>query len=191
MVINYRGQNCFDIQNGEISLLTDPPNNRLKADIILKTSVPLAENGLKNLPGNEFPFSGEYEIKGVHFRGFPATAAEKNDKEAKTVFLVEWEDFRLAFLGQISSTLSPDILEEISEIDILFMPVGEKYLAPEIARQIIKQAEPRIIIPEIFKGGEKFLKLMEKKPEVQAKLVIKKKDVEKLKNEIIILKPLS
>ncbi len=191
MVINYRGQNCFDIQNGEISLLTDPPNNRLKADIVLKTRVSLAENELKNMPGNEFSFAGEYEIKDIHFRGFPASPAEKKDKEIKTVFLVEWEDYRLAFLGQISAPLSPDILEEISEADILFLPIGEKYLTPEIAKQIVKQVEPKIIIPEIFKGGEKFLKLMEKKPELQNKLVIKKKDIEKLKNEVIVLKPLS
>jgi L-ascorbate metabolism protein UlaG (beta-lactamase superfamily) len=191
MVINYRGQNCFDIQNGELSLLIDPPNNRLKANIILKTEVSLAENELKNISANEFPFPGEYEIKGIHFRGFPASVVEKKDKETKTVFLVEWEDFRLAFLGKISSVLLPDILEEIAETDILFLPVGEKYLTPEIAKQIIKQVEPKIIIPEIFKGGEKFLKLMEKKPELQNKLVIKRKDIEKLKNEVIILKPLS
>ena len=190
MVINYRGQNCFDIQNGELSLLTDPPNNRLKADIILKTRTAVSEKELQNIADNEFPFPGEYEIKGIHFQGFSAFLPSKKDKEIKNVFAVEWEDFRLAFLGQTSATPSPDVLEELSDADVLFLPIGADYLSPETAMQIIKQIEPKIIIPEIFKGGEKFLKLIEKKPAPQNKLVIKKKDIEKMKNEVVILKSL-
>lgn len=191
MVINYRGQNCFDIQNGKISLLINPPNNRLKADIILRTKSGFKQEELKNLADNEFAFPGEYEIKEVCFRGFPIPLSEKKDNEIKTVFLVEWEDYKLAFLGQISSSLTPDVIEEIYKVDILFLPVGDGYLTPDIAKQIIKQVEPKIIIPEIFSDGEKFLKLMEKKSEPQDKLTIKKKNIENFKNEVIILNPLS
>ena len=188
MVINYRGQSCFDVQNGELSLLTDPLNNRLKADIILKTRTGASEKELQSIAENEFPFPGEYEIKGIHFRGFPASLPNKKDKETKSVFVVEWDDFRLAFLGQISTAPSPDALEELSDADILFLPIGTDFLSPEEAIKIVKQIEPKIIIPEISKGGEKFLKLIDKKPAAQNKLVIKKKDIEKMKNEIIVLK---
>jgi len=37
MVINYFGNGCFRLQSGETSILVNPENNRLKADIILKT----------------------------------------------------------------------------------------------------------------------------------------------------------
>ena len=37
MVINYFGNGCFRLQSGETSVLVNPENNRLKADVTLKT----------------------------------------------------------------------------------------------------------------------------------------------------------
>ena len=39
MVINYFGNGCFRLQSGETSVLVNPDNNRLKADVTLKTLV--------------------------------------------------------------------------------------------------------------------------------------------------------
>jgi hypothetical protein len=35
MVVNYFGNGCFRLQSGETSILLDPENNRLKADIFI------------------------------------------------------------------------------------------------------------------------------------------------------------
>ena len=68
MIVNYFGDGCFRLQSGELSLLVNPTNNRLKADVVLKTLA--APDGVP-LSGAEIAFPGEYEIKGIEIHGLP------------------------------------------------------------------------------------------------------------------------
>src|SRR3989344_8563487 len=103
MVINYFGDGCFRLQSGETSLLVDPNNNRLKADVVLKT-LALPDN--TSIEINEVSFPGEYEFKDIHIQGWPVEK-ESTAKFLKTVYLVKWENFNFVFLGHISEGLEP------------------------------------------------------------------------------------
>jgi len=184
MVINHFGDGCFRLQSGETSLLVDPNNNRLKADVVLKTLiVPNADS----IEAGEVSFPGEYELKDIQIQGWPVPK-ESTEKFLKTVYLVRWEGLSFVFLGHISEGLDPEVVEELSEQDVIFIPVGDHFLSDEAAAKFVKKLEPAVVIPSFIKKPDSFLKALGQKAEAQEKFVFKKKDLENLKNKAVILK---
>ncbi|MDE2019906.1 MAG: MBL fold metallo-hydrolase [Patescibacteria group bacterium] len=193
MIINYFGNDCFRLQSGDISLLADPENNRLKADITLKTLVPTEDGEWKMENGTNdtmlITFPGEYESKEIEIEGFPI-AEESTEKFLKTAYRVAWEDMKIVFLGHLSRPIDATLMEEFADADILFLPIaGGHFLEPEVAAKIAKQLEARIIIPSF--GSDKpdaFLKALGKKAEDMEKFVFKQKDIVAEKGKVVILK---
>lgn len=179
MVINYFGNGAFKLQNGETTLLVDPDNNRLKADVVLRTLTPtsFSTSGGAEAPQNEFSFPGEFEIKGIEISGV-GVPEESTEKFLKTVYLATWDEIKIAFLGHISKPLSAETLDKLDDPDVLILPVGGgHFLAPEAAAKLVKQIEPSVIIPSFCKNPSDFLRALGKKAENAEKLVFKKKDL--------------
>src|ERR1700734_3126105 len=97
MVVTYFGNGSFRLQSGETSILLDPENNRLKADVILRTLVPTGSDSEKTEESDAISFPGEYEIKGIEIIGFPI-ASESTEKFLKTAYAVIWEEMKFVFL---------------------------------------------------------------------------------------------
>ena len=96
---------------------------------------------------------------------------------------------KFVFLGHLSKPMDATLMEEFSEPDILFLPVGGgHFLEPEVAAKIAKHLEPRIVIPSFYKDPAEFLKAFGKKGEEMDKLVFKQKDIAGDKGRVIILK---
>ncbi len=185
MIINYFGDGCFRLQSGDTSLLVDPNNNRLKADVVLKTLI--APEAADSVTADEIAFPGEYEMKDIQVQGWPVTK-ESTAKFLKTVYLVKWEGLSFVFLGHISEGLEPEVVEAFSEQDIIFVPIGEHFLSDEEAAKFVKKLEPAVIIPSFSKKSDSFLKALGQKAEIQEKFVFKKKDLENMKNKAVVLK---
>ncbi len=155
MIINYFGDGCFRLQSGDTSLLVDPNNNRLKADVTLKTLIlpdaPSTSSGqAEPFAITEVSFPGEYEFKDIHIQGWPVSG-ESTGKFLKTIYLVKWEDMGFVFLGHASGNLEPEIVEELSEQDILFIPIGEHFFSDETAAKFSKKLEPAVVISSFSK----------------------------------------
>ncbi len=193
MVINYFGNGCFRLQSGETSVLVNPDNNRLKADVTLKTltatEVDEAGNGGAETPDEVvISFPGEYEEKEIEILGVPVVE-ESTEKFLKTAYAVSWEGMKFVFLGHLSKPMDATLMEEFSEPDVLFLPVGGgHFLEPEVAAKIAKQLEARIVIPSFYKDPAEFLKAFGKKAEDMDKFVFKQKDIITDKGRAIILK---
>ncbi|MGC9968223.1 MAG: MBL fold metallo-hydrolase [Minisyncoccia bacterium] len=188
MVLTYFGNGAFRLQSGETSILVNPENNRLKADVVLKTLVavenPLAREADDSL---EIAFPGEYEIKGIEILGFPI-AGESTEKFLKTVYVVYWEEMKFVFLGHLSKPIDAALMEELLEPDLLVLPVGGgHFLEPEVAAKIAKQLEARIIVPSFAKSPDEFLKALGKKAEKAEKFVFKQKDIMGDKGRPVVL----
>lgn len=184
MVINYFGEGCFRVENGKISILVDPVGSRLKGDITLRTIVP---SSFVSASPFEVGFPGEYEIKGVEILGLELLT-ESTEKFLKTVYLVNWEDIRLGFLGHTSKILDSEILEKFGEVDVLFMPAGAPhFLSLEAAVKIARQIEPAVIIPSFYKNAAEVFKAFGQKGETKNKFVFKKKDLSVGKKHVIVL----
>ena len=101
----------------------------------------------------------------------------------------------MCFLGVLDSEkLPPETIEELDEIDVLFVPIGgEGVLAPAAAYKLAVSLEPKIIIPTHYGDvGAKdalkvFLKEAGESPKAEEKLTLKKKDLEGKEADIIVL----
>lgn len=190
MEISYLGHSAFKIRGKETTLVIDPfdpeflgwPKGAWKkqeADVVLvthphhdhdyvegvvgKTGQPLVING-----------AGEYEVGGVRVFGISSYHDRKQGKErgANTIYLVEIDGFSLVHLGDLGHQLDDKQVEDLSTVDILFVPVGGTYtIDAETATEVIAKLEPSFVIPMHYKEEgktaeleslEKFLKAMGK-----------------------------
>lgn len=192
MVINYFGNGCFRLQSGETSVLVNSENNRLKADVTLKTlaatEVDASAGGSESTDDIVISFPGEYEEKEIEILGFPVVE-ESTEKFLKTTYAVLWEGMKFVFLGHLSKPMDATLMEEFSDPDVLFLPVGGgHFLEPEVAAKVAKQLEARIVIPSFYKDPTEFLKAFGKKGEEMDKFVFKQKDIIADKGRVIVLK---
>ena len=205
MTITYYGEDCFKLQSGDVTILTDPIDSksglsspRFKYDALIKTLSPFppeaADEEAVVVAG-----PGEYDFKGVKISGYMASN-ESTDKFLKTVYIATIESIKICFLGHLSEIPEPSIMEHLEEIDILFVPAGgEPFIDQQKVAKLIRQIQPKIVIPTFYKvpgltrkaGDLKaFLEEVgQGKVESQEKLVIKKKDFATIKpTQIIPLK---
>jgi L-ascorbate metabolism protein UlaG (beta-lactamase superfamily) len=189
MVINYFGDGSFRLQSGETSILVNPENNRLKADVILKTIAPTdTEAAVDPSETPTISFAGEYEVKGIEILGFPI-ASESTEKFMKTAYAVLWEEMKFVFLGHLSTPIDAALAEEFGDADVLFLPIGGgNFLEPGVAAKTAKQLEAKIVIPSFYKTPDDFLKALGKKAEVMDKFVFKQKDIVADKGRPVVLK---
>ena len=98
--------------------------------------------------------AGEYEISDVSIIGLPSYHDDKEgiERGKNVIYVIEAEGIRLCHLGDLGHTLSDKIVEDIGEINILFIPVGGVYtIGPEEAVKVVADIEPNIVIPMHFK----------------------------------------
>ncbi len=181
MIITYQGNNYFKIQSGEFAILIDPENQRSfrGTQIIVNTVKPaLAEPAAEG--EGERPFwienAGEYEVKGVRVQGW---TTGNDGKTVTTAYRILFDEIALVVLGHLGGELSPAITSELADADIAIVPAGGKpYLAQSEAAKLVRQLEPGIVIPALFKDAKPFLKELDQTDvNAEEKLVIKKKDI--------------
>lgn len=208
MTISWFGVSSFKIVGKDITIITDPFGKetglspvRGAADIVISSNLELNWcNNFSSISGEPFVIKGpgEYDIKGAFIIGATATNDKLSGKA--TIYNIELEDIRIAFLGPIlQQTLSDEQKEALEGADIVLIPTGGKdILDYEQAGKIATQLEPYIIIPHSYKISglnlnfdkhEKFLQEMGGKHQELEKLTIKKKDLVGESTEIVILTP--
>ena len=197
MILTYHGGDFVKAQSGDTIVAVNPisKSSKLKsakfgADVALISINDADHNGIEEVTfGAKVPFvasgPGEYEIKDIFIKGFGSKGVE--DK-INTIYSVLFDGIHLCFLGALQSDDLKDALEELSDIDILFVPV-EGSLSIASAYKLANTLEPKIIIPLGSDAGVKaFLKEAgESAPEKLDKLTIKKKDLEGKEGDIVLL----
>ena len=208
MIITYQGVEFFKVQFGDTILAFNPiskeskfKNTRFFADVALVSANHADFNGVENLSYNgKDPLvisgPGEYETRGVFIRGFHSKTNYGGKEKINTVYTVVLEGMNLCFLGALSDEkLSPEFMEAIEDIDILFLPIGDEgTLDVAKANKLAVALEPRIIIPMHYDGVgtagalKKFLKEAgEEGVKPVDKLTLKKKDLEGKEGEVVVL----
>ena len=76
-------------------------------------------------------------------------------------------------------TVAAEIIENLSEVDVLIIPGGGKPFFSEVsAAKLVRQMEPGIVIPSFFENQpKKFASELSQTLSMEEKLVIKKKDI--------------
>lgn len=207
MVITYQGGAFVKLQFGDITIAVNPisKDSKLKAskfgaDIALVSLNHVDFCGTDQVSfGEKTAFAitgpGEYEIKEVFIKGFKSDSKYGGEDRLNTIYTINLENMNLCFLGANSAKeLSSEVSESIDDIDILFVPLGaDGVLSPADAAKLAVKMEPKLIIPLYF-GNTAALKTFlkeageeDQKPE--AKLTLKKKDLEGKDADVVVLEP--
>lgn len=208
MIITHHGADCFKVSFGDITIAVNPisKNSKLKsskfgADITLISSNDSEHNGSDNTSRGEkdsfvIDGPGEYEVSGIFIKGFPSITNYQKENSLNTIYTVQMEGINLCFLGAFKGESIPASAKSSTEdVDILFVPIGgDGVLSSSEAQKIAVQFEPKVIIPTHFENiGEpnslkNFLKEMgSENVKPVDKLTIKKKDMENMEGEVVVI----
>ena len=200
MIIQWFGHSFFRLDTKNKVIAIDPYSeaatglkpSRFKADVVLITHQHEDHNNKSVIMGDPFILEGpgEIEIGGIYIEGLLTFHDKKRGQERgeNTIYLLESEDITICHLGDLGEPkLKEEILEKVSNTDVLLVPVGGNYtINSEEAISFINQIEPKIIIPMHYALPnlkikldpiDKFIKSISKKPEVMDKLVIRKNNL--------------
>jgi len=190
MVITYHGDNYFKIQSGSTTVLIDPTNSRSLrgADVVVNTVRPtsVAE---PNEEDNPFwiDHQGEYDIGEVRVRGWDL--GDRAGKE-KTIVRITLDGIDVVVMGSITEEPGSFVQERLGGADIVILPAGGKPLIALLrVAKLVRQIEPGVVIPSLFKNLKPFLKEFNQlKCPLEEKLVFKKKDIKPGAMEVRCLK---
>lgn len=206
MNIVWHGLSCVEIETktpqGDASVIVDPYGaatglrvRAFEAPLVLISHEGSDTTGA--VAGSPFIIRrpGEYEAKAIFAYGIaaPTKAAPEN-----VIYRIESEEMFLAHLGALDRELTNAELEQMKNIDILFVPVGGgRVLTPQLAAAVVAQVEPRVVIPityateglkeQLATVGEFFKALGVVAPEETAKFKIAKKDLPQEDMKVILL----
>lgn len=211
MIITWYGHSCFKIQSGDLVLVTDPfakdiglTPPRMRADIVTVTHGHFDHNHTESLGGEPFVITGpgEYEVKGVYIHGIETFHDTEQGalRGLNTIYMIGIEDFTIAHLGDFGEdALRPETMDELGSVDMLMIPVGGIYtVGAKNAAKIVKQLEPRFVIPMHYAvkglsfkldGVDSFLKEMGAGTIAPVeKFAVRKKDIgPEEKTEVVVL----
>lgn len=183
MDIYWYGQACFKIKGKTITVVIDPfdpdftglklPKD-LEAQIGLVTHSHQDHNNIQAVIGNPLVITGpgEYEKSGVTVTGIAAfhDNVKGAERGINTIYNVSMDGINIVHLGDLGHVLTEEQTSQIDNVDILMIPVGERYtLDIEAAGKVVAELEPKIVIPMHYKipglkiellGVEPFLKEM-------------------------------
>ena len=164
MKIKWFGHASFLIENEKgITIVTDPFDEtlgyklpRVKANIVTVSHEHFDHNYVRGIKGRPVVFKGSVkrESHKMEFRGISTyhDSVFGAQRGQNTVFKINADGLKLCHLGDLGHILDADKLNEIGNVDVLFIPVGGFYtINSDQANQIIKEIKPGIIIPMHYK----------------------------------------
>ena len=163
MEIVWLGHSCFRIRGKEATIVTDPfdrtlgyPVRKPTASIVTVSHHHPQHSFLEGVAGSPKVISrpGEYEIANVFINGIATFHdADRGEHRGKnTVYLVQIEEVSICHLGDLGHVPTAEQIEQMSDTDILMVPVGGgATIGAAAAVEIISLLQPKLIIPMHFK----------------------------------------
>ena len=180
MEITWLGHSCFRLRSSDLVVITDPFPDSIGLSLgehrALAVTVSHEDENHSHWRGvagdpKVLNGPGEYELSGIYITGIMTPRAEGDPPGFRnTAYLLEMENLRLCHLGDVRSALSTCQVEELTPVDVLFLPVGGTCTV-EVPQsiEIVQSLEPRVVIPMHYSvprlrvplgGLEPFLKEM-------------------------------
>jgi L-ascorbate metabolism protein UlaG (beta-lactamase superfamily) len=163
MKISWLGHASFLLEMGNYKLVTDPagekvsyPNYKGKVDIVTVSHEHFDHNAIDTLNGEPVIIRkpGISKINGLTIQGIE-TFHDRNggmSRGSNTVFKIVAEDITVVHLGDLGHPLEKRHIKEIGLPDVLLLPVGGVYtIDADDAFEVVKQLNPRIVIPMHYK----------------------------------------
>jgi L-ascorbate metabolism protein UlaG (beta-lactamase superfamily) len=156
MDVQFYGANCLVVSHKSTRIVIDDNLVTLgKKSVIKPDDVALYTlEPLKNSARLTFNGPGEYEVGDISIVGIAAKPFMNDDSgETVTMYKLISSDLDILVSGHILGELSESQLEKIGTVDVLIVPVGDNgyTLDPQGALKLIKNIEPKIVVPTHYK----------------------------------------
>ena len=163
MEITWTGHSCFKLRGKQATLITDPYSPDLgyalakqTADIVTVSHQHPGHSFAQGINGNPKVLTGpgEYEISNTLIIGVSTFHDnERGVKKGKnTVYTIEMDELSICHLGDLGHVLTDEQVEELGNVDVLLLPVGGvSTINAPVATEIVRQLEPKIVIPMHYK----------------------------------------
>jgi len=158
--VRWQGHSCFEIA-GSVTVVTDPHDGkslgisppRVRADVVLVSHDHFDHNAVGPVKGPSAAVISKPVMTvehGVRVEG--VTAAHDMNGGSKrgqiTIFKFEIDGFSFCHLGDLGHKLDDTLVERLTPVDVLFVPVGDVFtIGPEAACAVIKSVAPKVAVP--------------------------------------------
>ena len=108
---------------------------------------------LRGLAGNDWA-KIDQTVKSVRVRtvGVYHDDAQGSKRGKNAIFIFDVDGLRVAHLGDLGHTLSPEQIKSVGPVDVILIPVGGYYtIDAQAAVQVVSQLNPRVVIPMHYK----------------------------------------
>jgi L-ascorbate metabolism protein UlaG (beta-lactamase superfamily) len=164
--IRWHGHACWEITNDK-TLVTDPHDGKsigiqapsVMGDIILVSHDHYDHNSVKTV---EKPDSKvvtderKRNINDVEIMGIPSFHDEAHGAKRgnNIIYKFKMDGIRFCHLGDLGHELDENTVQQIGEVDVLFIPIGGTFTVDDRqAWNVINMIKPRIVIPMHYKIG--------------------------------------
>lgn len=158
MDVQFYGANCVVLTSKQARVVVDDNLASLgvksitrEGDICLFTGV--KPEAMAAQPKLVIDMPGEYEASNVSILGIQVRAHMDEEKQKNDImYKITWGETKYLVVGHAFPKLSEAELETIGIVDVLFVPVGGNGYTLDAtgALQLIKQIEPKVVIPTHF-----------------------------------------
>jgi L-ascorbate metabolism protein UlaG (beta-lactamase superfamily) len=157
MDITWHGNTCFTLKGKTVTVVTNPDKSiktALKGEIVLSSLGEDAELAEVKDSKKAFDWPGEYEVAEVPIIGLKAWTRSKSKEEedgqkageGTIIFFFDLEGVKVCHLGGLGHKLTTEMIDEIGDIDVLLVPVGDDSNLKGKTEEIIGQIDPRMVV---------------------------------------------
>jgi L-ascorbate metabolism protein UlaG (beta-lactamase superfamily) len=163
MEITWLGHSCFKLKGKNGTVITDPFGSasgyqlgKVTASIVTVSHDHPGHNFASGVDGEPKVITGpgEYEIAGIFIYGIRTFHDSKKGEERgkNMAYLIEIDDIKVCHLGDLGHVPSAAQLDEISDADVLLIPVGGgSSLDAATAIEVVNIMSPTFVIPMHYK----------------------------------------
>ncbi|MDO4614302.1 MAG: MBL fold metallo-hydrolase [Lachnospiraceae bacterium] len=164
LTFRWLGHSCFQIIHKGYTIVTDPYRDgkvpgyaplRTEGDLVLSSHEHDDHHAIENVKiyADADEKTCPWEISQIH-----SFHDEENGslRGRNTIYILEDESFRIAFMGDFGCELSEDDQNKLMGVDVMLMPVGGYYtLEPDRIKKIVDELKPTILIPMHYRFADK------------------------------------
>ncbi|MCS7276942.1 MAG: MBL fold metallo-hydrolase [Dehalococcoidia bacterium] len=159
MEIVWLGHSCFRLRGRQTTVVTDPcpPSTgyhlgRPTAQIVTVSHRHEDHSYVQGVAGNPkvLDAPGEYDIGGTFVTAVPTYHDGRKGavRGPNLVFVLEMDGLTICHLGDLGHLPTPEQVELLSGVDVLFVPVGgHTTLDGAQAAEVVSLLEPKVVIP--------------------------------------------
>ncbi len=162
MIIKWLGHSCFKIQVESQSIVIDPyadgsvagyENLRTQANMVLCSHLHKDHCGVENVELVESKYDSPFKVKTLETFHDDKNGKLRGDNLVHIITVQDY--YKVVHLGDLGHMLTQQQVDLIKNCHILMIPTGGYYtIDSHQAAQLVKQIEPKVVIPMHYREGD-------------------------------------